>query len=323
MPSILSTFQVDTEKRIICGAMNFFAPVSSRDGKQLFVVGAQPRGELVRYDAQSRQFVPYFSGISASGVSFSRNGVWVAYVTYPEGILWRSKLDSSERLQLSFPPMFAYMPEWSPDGKQIAFMAAAPGKPWQVYLVSAEGGGLRQLTTGEHSQGNPQWSPDGNSLAFDREPFPGPSGLSCAIYRIDLRTHQVSALPGSDGLFSPLWSPDGRYIVAQTCDIHKSVIYDFTTGKWTDLVDLPASYPRWSRDGKYFYSDTYLGKEPIFYRIRITDRKFERLFSLKGIRRPGFLGTWAGLAPDDSPLLLSTPSIGRRRRTFQTPTSPS
>ncbi len=286
-------------------AMNFFAPVSSKDGKQLFVVGAQPRGELVRYDAQSRQFVPYLSGMSASGVSFSRNGVWVAYVTYPEGILWRSKVDGSERLQLSFSPMFADMPEWSPDGKQIAFMAAAPGKPWQVYMVSAEGGGLQQVTTGEHSQSDPQWSPDGNSLAFDRAPFPGPSGLSCAIYRTDLRTHSVSALAGSDGLFSPLWSPDGRYIVAQTCDIHKSVIYDFTTGKWADFVDLPAGYPRWSRDGKYFYSDTFLGKEPIFYRIRIADRKLERLVSLKGIRRAtGFAGSWAGLAPDDSPLLL-------------------
>jgi eukaryotic-like serine/threonine-protein kinase len=287
------------------GAMKFFAPVSSKDGKQLFVVGAQPRGELVRYDARSRQFVPYLSGISAYGVSFSRDGVWVAYVTYPEGILWRSKVDGSERLQLSFPPMFAYMPEWSPDGKQIAFSAAQSGKPFQVYLVSAEGGGLQQVTTGEHGQGDPQWSPDGNSLAFDHLPFPGPSGLSCSFYRTDLRTHQVSALPGSDGLFSPLWSPDGRCIVAQTCDIHKSVIYDFTTGKWTDFVNLPAGYPRWSRDGRYFYSDTFMEKEPIFYRIRIADRKLERLVSLKEIRRAtGFAGSWAGLAPDNSPLLL-------------------
>ncbi len=284
------------------GAMNFLAPVSSKDGKQLFVVGAQPRGELVRYDAQSRQFVPYLSGISPQGVSFSRDGAWVAYVTYPEGILWRSKVDGSERLQLSFPPTQAFMPEWSPDGKQIAFMATAPGKPWQVYLVSAEGGGLQQVTTGEHSQGDPQWSPDGNSLAFDRGPFAGPSG--CAIYLLDLRTHQVSALPGSDGLFSPL-VPGRALHVAQTCDIHKSVIYDFTTGKWTDFVDQPPGYPRWSRDGRYFYSDTFEGKEPIFYRIRIADRKLERLVSLTEIRRAaGSYGTWAGLAPDDSPLLL-------------------
>jgi serine/threonine protein kinase/Tol biopolymer transport system component len=288
------------------GAMNFFAPVSSRDGKQIFVLGVEPRGELVRYDVKARQLVPYLSGMSAFGVSFSRDGAWVAYVTYPEGILWRSKVDGSERLQLTSPPMQPYMPEWSPGGKQIAFMALAPGKPWQVYLVLAEGGGLQQVTIGEQSQGDPQWSPDGNSLAFDLEPFVGPSGMSCAIYLLDLRTKQVSTLAGSDGLFfSPLWSPDGRYIVAQTCDVHKSVIYDFTTGKWTDFVNLPAGYPRWSRDGKYFYSDTGgFGKEPIFYRIRMTDRKFERLFSLKGVRRPFFFGTWAGLAPDDSPLLL-------------------
>ncbi len=35
--------------------------------------------------------------------------------------LWRSKLDESERLQLTYPPMYAVLPRWSPDGKKIIF----------------------------------------------------------------------------------------------------------------------------------------------------------------------------------------------------------
>jgi len=56
----------------------------------------------MRYDMETGQFVSYLSGISAEGVSFSSDGKWVAYVTYPEETLWRMRTDGSERLQLTF-----------------------------------------------------------------------------------------------------------------------------------------------------------------------------------------------------------------------------
>jgi Tol biopolymer transport system component/DNA-binding winged helix-turn-helix (wHTH) protein len=72
-----------------------FWPLVSLDGKKIFVVASQVRGELVSYNATSRQFSPYLSGISAISVTFSEDGNWVAYSTYPEGTLWRSKVDGS------------------------------------------------------------------------------------------------------------------------------------------------------------------------------------------------------------------------------------
>ena len=61
----------------------------------------------------------------------------------------------------------------------------------------------------------------------------------------------------------------------------------------------------WSRDGKTLYFDTFLQKEPAFYRVRMNDLKVERLFSLKGVRRAqGLFGPWCGLTADDSPLIL-------------------
>src|SRR5438094_3144560 len=111
------------------GPLNFLGPVPSKDGKRLFAIGSQPHGELVRYDAKSGQFVPYLGGISADHVSFSKDGQWVAYFAFPEGNLWRSKIDGSERLQLTFAPMQAWLPRWSPDGKQIAFQGTIPNKP--------------------------------------------------------------------------------------------------------------------------------------------------------------------------------------------------
>jgi DNA-binding winged helix-turn-helix (wHTH) protein len=78
--------------------------VPSRDGKKLFAIQGAPLGELVRYDAKSQQFLPYLSGISAIHLSFSKDGQWVVYISYPDGALWRSKVDGTERLQLTSPP---------------------------------------------------------------------------------------------------------------------------------------------------------------------------------------------------------------------------
>lgn len=121
--------------------LSLSSPLPSRDGKKLFVIGQTYRGELMRYDSKSGQFSPFLEGTSAEYVAFSKDGQWVAYVSYPEGTLWRSKLDRSERLQLTYPPMYPVLPRWSPDGKKIVFFefALSSDKPARMYEVSSGG----------------------------------------------------------------------------------------------------------------------------------------------------------------------------------------
>jgi hypothetical protein len=84
----------------------------------------------------------------------------------------------------------------------------------------------------------------------------------------------------------------------------KQTLFDLKTQKWQELTSrLDIGYPNWSRDGKYIYYDAGAGDQAGFYRVRVSDHKVERMVSLKDIRRAGSIG-WAGLAPDDSPLLL-------------------
>ena len=95
------------------------SPIPSKDGTKIFAHGVILRGELVRYDAQSSRLQPYLGGISAEFVTFSPDGQFVAYVAFPEGILWRANRDGSHPVQLTDAPWYPLNPHWSPDGSQI------------------------------------------------------------------------------------------------------------------------------------------------------------------------------------------------------------
>jgi Tol biopolymer transport system component len=121
----------------------------------------------------------------------------------------------------------------------------------------------------------------------------------------DLKTHQVSALPGSENLCWPRSSPDGNYLAAKSPDSQKLLLYNLRTREQTELVSLSLyiDYFSWSHDSEFVYFDTG-GGDPAFFRVRIRDRKIERIVSLKDDRRTlGTFGQWTGLAPDDSLLL--------------------
>jgi len=285
--------------QLTSGPMNFSSPLPSKDGKKLFVVGALARGELVRYDTRSAEFIPFLSGISADSVSFSKDGQWVAYVSFPEGTLWRSKLDGSQKIQLTYPPLTPVMPSWSPDGQQIVFYAFSGPKP-KLYTVATQGGAPREMMPGDpKEEWDPTWSPDGTRIVFGS----GSTDPNSTILIFDVRTNQASTLPGSRGFFSPRWSPDGRYLVALPFASHSLILFDFATQKWEEITKISLGFPNWSKNGDYVYF-LHGENQPSVMRIRIRDRRLERVADLKNFRQTGYWSFWLGMAPDDSPLLL-------------------
>jgi Tol biopolymer transport system component/DNA-binding winged helix-turn-helix (wHTH) protein len=287
------------------GPLDFWLPVPSKDGKRIFAMGGLPRSEVLRYDGRS--FAAYLGGISASDLAFSADGQRVAYVSVPEQTLWSSKIDGSDRIQLSDPGiMEASLPRWSPDGSKIAFMGRTPNTDWRAYLVAANGQGSRELIPGAVAGFDPGWSPDGKSIVLSLSDL-GP--ISNQINILDLETQKLSPLPGAENLFSPRWSPDGRYIAAITIDSEVLMLFDRTNQQWTELARMGIGYPSWSHDGQYLYFDSNLTEDPAFFRVRVADRHLERLVSLKDIHRLwGPHSEWTGLGPDDS--LLITRNIG-------------
>ncbi len=282
--------------------LSLSSPLPAKDGKKLFVVGQSYRGELTRYDSKSRGFSPFLGGISGEFVAFSGDGQWVAYVSYPEGTLWRSKLDGSSRQQLTYPPMYPVLPRWSPDGKTILFFefAVSPEKPARIYEIAAEGGSPHQLLANDgRQQMDPNWSPDGSKVVFGSQS----NDPSSTIRILDLANHEVSTLPGSEGLFSPRWSPDGRYVAAFSGDSTRILLFHFDTGKWTELAQGNFGWLNLSRDGEYVYTLDSKNQNAVV-RIRISDHKAEPVLDLKNFATAGRYGGSVALTPDDSVLLL-------------------
>jgi Tol biopolymer transport system component/DNA-binding winged helix-turn-helix (wHTH) protein len=291
--------------QLTAGPISYSQPSISRDGKALFVIGEERRGELLRYDSTTHSFLPFLPKLSADHVSFSRDGQWMAYVQYPEGTLWRSKVDGTERLQLTLSPLRAYKPRWSPDGKWIAFRGVAEsGQSPKVFRAAADDKEpVEQFETEGLVARSLDWSPDGSAVAVETAASAqAPEPFSVAI--LNLQTKKIDWVPGSQGLQDPRWSPDGRYLSAVPAGSKRLELYDFRTRRWSDL-GLDVDYEAWSREGEYIYFNAFFnGMDRSIFELRVADRRLRRLVTLKDEVLTGIYGSWSGVAPNGSPLVL-------------------
>jgi dipeptidyl aminopeptidase/acylaminoacyl peptidase len=106
--------------------------------------------------------------------------------------------------------VFDGSPQFSPDGRRIAFCSARAGETVDVWIAGADGSAPAQLTHGPgKSQGSPAWSPDGLEIAFESQAADG----SWHIWTIDVQTgtqRQITADPGDQNM--PTWSHHGDWI---------------------------------------------------------------------------------------------------------------
>ena len=295
--------------QLTAGPPLYYLLTPSGDGRRIFALAMQPRAQIVRYDPKTKLFLPYLGGISATDLSFSRDGQWVAYVSVPEGNLWRSRVDGTEHIQLTYPPDRTALPVWSADGARLIYETFSVGKGWGARIISAQGGASEDALPNGQGGVDFNWSPDGASLIFSNRPDYPPTSINI----LDLKTRERSLFPGSEGLFSPRYSPDGRYLAALTQDSSTLMLYDFRTRQWSKWLTERGNvaFPTWSKDGRYIYFDNFLTDHPTARRVKLGDTSSEELFSLSGLRRfhSAPSGTWGGLAPDDSRLYVQDLSV--------------
>jgi Tol biopolymer transport system component len=258
------------------GPMSSFAPSPAPGGARLYIFGYQERHDLVEYDPKSDKMDSLLSGLTANYLEYSRDGKWVIFVT--GGLLWRSAPDGSQRHQLTPKGFAAVVPHFSQDGRYIAFCRYLPGSDSKIYVVPFDGGKPEQLTDANHGKGgdwDPAWSADGNSIIFGDtyETADLPQDRR-KLHVLDLKTRQVSDLAGSEGMWSPHCSHDGRFLIGLSAPGWKPILYDFRSKRQTELSKLRASYPALSSDDQYAYF-AGSGEKRGWWRVRIRDHKLE------------------------------------------------
>lgn len=226
------------------------------------------RWELWEYNfgkAQARKLFDW-----RTEVAYSTNYKQVAYYLWPPiggatgtGI-WVMNADyTGERLVI----LGGAYPSWSPDSSRLS---AGDGR--DVYILNADGSGLRRLINGEY----PAWSPKSNWIAHR-----ACNGGACGIYLTDADTgaQQRVTSGGSDG--QPAWSPDGKRLAYISKDDGNFEIYVVNRdgSNKVRLTDNPTSdgLPIWSPDGGWiaFRSDRE-GKWAI-YAVRATGANLRKV----------------------------------------------
>jgi Tol biopolymer transport system component len=253
-----------TEKR--SGGQIFLAPSLSNDGNRIAFLsnGSFKRGELFidlwLADAHTGKRIkrlvestlnPNFEELRLlySQSSFSNSGRMIAFTAQRNGKDVMYLMDvarTAVTARIDLPSVDAiWSPVWSPDDKQIAF-SGTHGGITDLYIVNADGSGMRQLTNDEYGDLQPAWSPDGKKIAFatDRGPETNLSILKFSKWRIavlDLQSGAIEVLPNQGGLnLNPAWSPDGRQLafISDRTGLPNIFLFDFTDQQHYQLTNV-------------------------------------------------------------------------------------
>jgi Tol biopolymer transport system component len=134
----------------------------------------------------------------------SRDGDYAIFVMSADGKGERRLTDAERPASNDAESVFFQIdPAWSPDASKIAFASARNGSP-DIYVMSADGTGTAQLTSGKANDTHPTWSPDGADIAFVRDD-------DIYVMKADgSEAHRISDINAAES--DPAWSPDGDWI---------------------------------------------------------------------------------------------------------------
>lgn len=300
----LSTDSTSNPIRLTDGPLQFESPVAARSGGRIFFMGADARSELESVEPNG-DLVPVKGFLSAAvRVDYTRDGKWVTW-TDTNGQLWRARSDGTEKLQITPDNIYAFLARWSPDGSHLAVMAREAGKVWKIYLTSANGGDFQPVLNESRNAADPSWSPDGKSILFGRtNDEMGKDNPARTLILVHLATGAVEQIPGSNGLFSPRWSPDGRFIAALTLDQTQVRLYTVATQAWTTLAVPSGADPIWSSDSRYLFIHASLDPAQPIDRVSTPDGHVDQIVRLAGSREHDAVDfVFGGLTRDNRPLI--------------------
>ncbi len=225
------------------GSLNLF-PVWSFDNSRLAFVSfrtRKPEINIHSYIDGSRLPFPIFNTF-ASTPAFSPDSVHLAFaLRTPRGDtdIYVSKLDGSDRQDITNNPAIESSPTWSPSGKQIAFVSDREGAAGQIFICDADGANVRRIVKEGGDADSPSWSPDGRLLAFHWKPH---MAESYDIYIAEVSSGRINQLTsGAGSNVGPSWAPDSRHIAFESDRNGSKQIYVMLVGGDESTVRMVTS----------------------------------------------------------------------------------
>jgi dipeptidyl aminopeptidase/acylaminoacyl peptidase len=207
-----------TGSRLLCHSEGMANPAAAG----LYTVRSSDAGDLVRVSTT-------LPGGFDDGYGYSPDGSRILYAQFDSNdhaTLFSVKPDGSDPIQLSPPALsVAHLDffdrvgaDWSPDGSRVVFAAIKPGGRFisAVFVVNADGTGLRQITPSGVGGLSAQWSPNGEMIAFTS----GCCGLPQAwvVHPDGSGLRQVTAPINRAVFLTPVWSPDSTKLLLDKVD---------------------------------------------------------------------------------------------------------
>jgi DNA-binding winged helix-turn-helix (wHTH) protein/Tol biopolymer transport system component len=270
------------------------------DESILFALNRDTRSDLVRYNGASQTWTSEWESIPGEDVSWSSDGQWVAYTRLPDYSIWKSRRDGNTRIRLTAPGFEAHQPQWSHDNNRIAFMGKNGAGRWRVYQALASSGSTDELFPQGEDQGVPTWSPNDCCLVFGERMTEKPRA-DMSIHKLDIASRTVSEIPGSKGLWSPRWSPDGKYILAITTDSCALRLLNRTSGYWWEISRMQnIDNASWSSNSQYIQFAGKSGDKRSLFRFSIATSAIEPILDITSL--DAGLDRWFGAWSDGSPI---------------------
>src|SRR6266511_295613 len=215
--------------RLLCTTVEEANPAE----KGLYTVRSSDAGDLVRVTATP-------PGGFDDGYGYSPDGSRILYARFADeqGTLFSVKPDGSDPVQLS-PPALSVIDlgffdqvgaDWAPDGSRVAFAAFdQSSRRTGLFVVNADGSGLRQITPSGIGARSAQWSPNGALIAFS-----SCCGLPQAwvVHPNGTGLRQVTPPVGRAIFWTPVWSPDSTKLLLDREHLHSG-----QTSLWTVNTD--------------------------------------------------------------------------------------
>ena len=219
------------------GAENTLSELTIMDGSVQDLPFGQGAGSLTVAARSDRMAFTFRLG--------GNNNIWRGDLLHPQTP--PIKLISTTREQMC--------PQYSPDGKHIAF-ASDRGGALEIWMSDPDGTNVVQLTNLKNvGSGSPSWSPDSTKIVFDSRTIIRPGQNHADIYVVDI-TERVSRKlnTGTDEASVPSWSHDGKWIYFIGGEDAARIFRIAPEGGTAQVLTSARGYgPRESPDGQSVY----------------------------------------------------------------------